>query len=170
MTLCGCNFGQSGFNGGGSQRRTGSTDPSNVASKNDDASTACICSVAVPAFRKPCFRWAGTIRDWPPVKTICCSSIHISASPEATVSTSSTGCQWVGAAAAGASHCSNMQSCVAPLQAETCIRVSTPARHSSRDRSPWATILIDVRPSETCPTYAHACGPFQGLVLPWGTT
>ena len=47
------------------------------------------------------------------------SSSHISASPDSTVSTSSTGWLWVGAPAPGASHCSKMQSCVAPLAAET---------------------------------------------------
>ena len=50
---------------GCSQRRTGSDDPSNVASRIGDASTACICSVADPTLRKPCRRPAGTIRACP---------------------------------------------------------------------------------------------------------
>jgi hypothetical protein len=60
------------------------------------------------------------------------SSIHISASPSRTVSTSSTGCQCVGAPAPGAIHCSNMHNFAAPLLAETSMRVSTPGRQVSR--------------------------------------
>src|SRR5689334_58302 len=54
-----------------------------------------------------------------------------SASPARTVSTSSTSCEWVGAPAPGATHCSKIQSCDAPVAAETIMRVSTPSRQCS---------------------------------------
>ncbi len=86
------------------------------------------------------------MREWSPVKIKRSSSIHISASPATTVSTSSTICQWVGAPTVGATHCSNMQSCLAPLLAETCICVFTPARQSSNAWSLWAMIVIRTYP------------------------
>lgn len=97
-------------------------------------------------FRKPCFRRAGIMREWSPVAIKRSSSIHISASPATTVSTSSTVCQWVGAPTVGATHCSNMQSCLAPLRTETCICVFTPVRQTSNGWSLWAMIVIRTYP------------------------
>ena len=105
--------------GGAVHRRTISVAPSGIASNTADASTAWICSVTVPEFLKPWLRPAGTISDWPAETIVRASSIHISASPSSTVSTSSTGWLWVGAPLPGAIHCSKMQSCVAPLAAAT---------------------------------------------------
>src|SRR5215475_4435632 len=55
----------------------------------------------------------------------------MSASPSRTVSTSSTGCEWVGAPAPGATCCSNMHNCVAPFMADASIRLCTPGRQVS---------------------------------------
>ena len=74
------------------------------------------------------------------------SSIHISASPAMTVSTSSTGWLWVGAPLPGAIHCSKMQSCVAPFAAETRMLVSTPGRHCSGGVSRGSMICIGCAP------------------------
>ena len=78
--------------GGRNQRRTGSADPSNVASKIADASTARtmerpgadVSEAVLPAGRNDQRLPAGQAR---PARV----SIHISASPAMTVSTSSTG-------------------------------------------------------------------------------
>src|ERR1700694_2134807 len=123
--------------------RTASVAPSGVASKTGDASTAWMCSAPVPELRKPCLRPAGTISDWPAETTMRSSSSHISASPSRTVSTSSTGCEGVGAPVPGAIHCSKMHNCAAPLLAETSMRVSTPGRHCSGGMSLLSTTIIE---------------------------
>src|SRR4029079_4166530 len=90
-----------------------------------------MCSVAVPELRKPCRRPGGMIKDCPGMTMMRSLSSHISASPSRTESTSSTGWQCGGVPMPGATHCSKMHSCAAPLTAETTMRVSTPGRQCS---------------------------------------
>src|SRR5215831_10419888 len=100
------------------------------------------------------------------------SSGQISASPARTVNTSSTSCECVGAPAPGATHCSKMQSCAAPLAAATIMRVSTPSRQCSGTAVAGSLMIMNRLPEDeikmnneraaamlTCISLSH--GPFM---------
>src|SRR6185437_10383148 len=98
-----------------------------------------------------------------------CASSHISASPSRTVSTSSTGCEWVGAPVPGAIHCSKMHNCAAPLLAEATMRVSTPGRHCSSGVSWGSLTFMKFAPlfrGDRPVSKADASFPYQDQALP----